>query len=853
MQNFRFNPVPRPAASGLALATVALLIAGATPNLSHGDEPKASPAPALSLNGQWRFSTDAEKPLDQWDTLLVPGNWDTTNDYSHYRGTAYYQRSFDVPPAWKNRHVRLHFDAVAGDAVVWLNGKELGRHHGGFTQFEFDVTQLLRNDRPNELRVSSDNSTKIGAFWPWGGISRNVSLISSGDLRIVHQHVWADPDLGVGTAHVTGTVRLANDGDSPLEADVATQIEGTAAIGKQHVTVAGHSTSDLPIDFILPKADVRLWDFDHPNLYRVTTHLSTLLGEIDSNSARFGIRKIEVKPDGLLLNGQRVRLNGFNRVSDHRAYGNTEPLHLIMADVDRMKQYGANLMRLMHTPQSPELLDYLDERGMLIFEEIPVWGNKDPNIKADSPVARQWLREMIERDYNHPSIIGWSVGNEMIGHGPYVRSMIPFIRQNLDGHRLLTYVSNSAIWSKPGEEPEDAADLMLENYYGDLAAPAKTLHGRWPNKPVFFSEYGRSQFGDGLSSTIPKYDQIWKGVAEQPYVIGASLWTFNDYRSDFKGSSPAELRSWGIVDQWRQPKAAVRQIERINAPVQSLKIEGTIIFLSPREKDQIPSYPLSGYYLEWEWQRPNGSVTPGWLVALDRVDPGDAIRQFDAGTGPGDASAMLVAKLVSPGGDVVAQSDWWDSQPASAAAPASRSAGAKPRVPIVRHIEPLDGAFMVAYDTQKDDTSMTVEYRGGSGEAKQLTLSQPGALVVNGLTNGQAYAVRLRRTTAVGVSEWSEPVTVRPDGGQKPAAPVIQSVVCGKNGIALVQFTPIDKAIGYRLRYAGRTLDIPTAATGSAIIRDLEGGRDYDFTLTAITENGESAASEPYRASAVAK
>ena len=582
-----------------------------------------------SLDGTWQFSTNHAAAV--WDALPVPGNWDTTERYSTYQGKGWYRREFTVPADWKDKHIRLRFEAVYHDATVTLNGVELGTHVGGYTPFEFDVTAKVNRGGPNTLTVCADNSFRRGAWWHWGGISRSVNLLANGDVRIVWQHIRTEPDLKAGTAQLFVTCQLANDGATGRSVTLTSRVEDLT-LTKTVALPAGAATQ---LELSATLAHVRLWDFDHPHLYRLTTSVA---GE--EKTDRFGIRKVVVTPEGLWLNGEQVRLCGFNRVSDSRETGNTEPDELVKKDVDMMKRCGANLARLMHYPQAPNLLDYLDEKGMLIWEEIPVWGDTtDPNMKPDNPVTRQWLHEMIERDYNHPCIIGWSVGNELLKHYDYVKSMLAVTRQ-LDPHRLHGYVSYSGARKdyRPDNDPISLSDLCLHNTYGATPGQmAETLRQKWPRLPVFFSEFGSKQFGATPGALIPGLEERWASLQGHPYIIGVALWTFNDYRSDYKGTPPSGNREWGVVDVQRRPKAAYAQIRKLYAPVHTLRLADGVVRIVPRQATEIPAYTLRGYKLTWD----------GGELTLPDLKPGDP-----EWSGPCKARSV---RLVTPTGYAVAE------------------------------------------------------------------------------------------------------------------------------------------------------------------------------------------------------
>ena len=549
---------------------------------------------AFSLNGSWQFSVDSllskspewTKPTYQaagWDRLTIPGNWDTENAYANFRGTGYYRKQFTVPAVWEGSRLRLCFGAVYQTAEVWLNGRYLGKHVGGYTPFEFDVTDIIQVGQTNTVALSANNEYGHGAWWHWGGISREVKLVRNNNQRIVRQHLVAEPNLKNGRASVTASLTLANHSGSAFSGTLTAMIPKcrTCKPIEKEVLIAANGEITKHLSFDLAPEEVEWWDVEHPNLYQLRT---TLYSEATGNPLhtvvdRFGIRKIETRGSQLLLNGKAIHLNGFNRVADHRAYGQTEPDHLVKFDIDAMKAMGGNFMRIMHYPQAPNLLDYCDEVGMLLIEEIPVWGKGNPEIKPDNPLTKQWLREMIERDYNHPSVVGWSVANEIADGAlegrtmsplvyDYVKMMIEYVHA-LDSTRLKTYVSFTVgNAEKLGDDPADLCDIICFNSYGDAAALAKKCHRIWPDKPLFVSEIGQGQLGlspdeavlaKSLKTAIEKLKKL-------DYVVGSSLWTYNDYRSRYQGTPASQNRAWGVYNVWRQPKKAARQIQALYAP-----------------------------------------------------------------------------------------------------------------------------------------------------------------------------------------------------------------------------------------------------------------------------------------------
>lgn len=807
----------------------------------------------LSLDGTWAFTIDAAKldrPVAEWDRLPVPGNWDTVDVYSQHVGRGWYRREFTPSAAWRGARVRLTFDAVYETAEVMLNGEPLGRHEGGYTPFAFDVTARLRWDAPNIVTVVADNTFRRGAWWAWGGISRSVALVAHADTRLVRQHIRTEPDLATGTARVIVDYLVENAGDAPAAVDLAGEIAfatvpAVLARVTARVTVPARGSQRVSAEVTLPRDAVRLWHFDHPHLYTLTTTPRVGDAAQPPQRDRFGIRHVAVRPDGLYLNGERVRLVGFNRVHDHRVYGNTEPDHLVRLDVDLMKAYGGNFMHIMHAPCAPNLLDYLDEKGVLVFGEIPVWGEGDPNVIPGNPRTKRWLDEMIARDFNHPSIIGWSVGNELLDHDAFVRSMLAHVRV-LDPHRLATYVSFSGGRPQytPQNDPITDSDLILYNTYGaDAGGLVDRLAGKWPGRPVFFAELGARQFGESLDARIPGLDERWQSLAGRDQVIGAALWTFNDYRSNYRGSAPGELRSWGMVDLWRQPKDAARDIARLHSPIRDLRVSGETARLTPRGPGEFPSFTLRGYHLLWEWRRADRTTVAGGVIALPDLAPGAAPFEHRL-TGRPAAFSTLVLTVVSPTGYVVHEFSTGSTAERLPPPPATPATA-----PVITRAYPFDGGFMVGFTQQPDDTAFRIEYGTAAGQLTESGVStMKGALSVRGLENGKTYFLRLRREPAGRApSDWSAETAVTPDGGLAPAAPRLLGVVQSA-GLTAVRFAPVEKATGYRVRWgagAAETVLLNAALPGPVVLRDVPAGALPAITVTALNTHGESAPSAP--------
>jgi len=822
-----------------------------------------------SLNGNWHFRIDPagigeqqgwQDPghdRSQWDRLRVPGNWDVRNEYSDYAGIGWYARTFAVPAEYEGFRVRLKFEAVYFHARVWVNGVFVGEHYGGYTPFEFDVSELLRyGGSDNLVVVAADNRYGTGAWWKWGGISGDVDLIVNNDARILWQKITPEPDLASGEAVIRTEVKVENDAGEDRTFQVRLRIRDweTGAVLRDwttdpalsaSVTVAAGSAGTAAVSTTLPPALVELWHFDDPNLYVMETHLEedgTLLHRIED---RFGIRKVEIVGTEFRLNGEPVRLVGFNRVPDDRVNGNTEPDYLVMRDLDYMKTMGANMARIFHTPLSQNVLDYADEIGILLIGEIPVWGGR---TAYDMTYARQWLREMIERDYNHPSIFAWSVANEIDGNEPagmeFIREHIDYVRSELDSSRYLTYAMHQGkIGATPDGDAAQYVDFISVNLYGDGSSAVNRLHSLWPDKPIFLSEFGSSQTSEDPNKGNFKVEGLLQAY-KRDYIMGVSLWTLNDYRSNFPGTPPSQNRAWGVTTVWGEKKRAFERVRAAYAPVR-LSVEhsaadfvpGTAVLSNirviPRSADaDIPSYTMRGYKLKWEIYDRSGRAREGGLLDLDTIRPGaPEIRLPVSWIVPDDALYMRVSVITPLQYEIVEAISDLDV----------------PDAPVIRDVLVADGAVRVIFDK----VNGAREYRVVYGETTLAASSEAtinNFVDITGLQNGKAHRFAVVAMNGKGESNKSPVVTAVPTFLYDRLPPVLWAAVPVEGGV-YIGYSVENEDAEFTLEYGespDRTTNVITGIRnrGAYLVSGLEGGKTYYFRMKRAGSYGESGFSQ---------
>ncbi|WP_373515813.1 sugar-binding domain-containing protein [Persicitalea sp.] len=809
-----------------------------------------------SFNGDWNFRTDPNDigeaqgwykkdfSPNQWDTMNVPGNWDLRNEYAHYVGKAWYHKRFIASSAWKDKIVRIVFEAVYNQAKVWLNGRLLGENHIGFFPFEFEVSKYLVYDKPNVLVVSADNTFRRGALWNWGGIRRPVTLEVTDPLRFVRQHITAVPDLEKGTAKVAVRIFYQNHSDQATEAKGTLQLSAEGeAVGAPlafRFQVPAGSVESTVVSAVLAKEEVHLWHFDDPFLYESSIQSTQANGTVTkSKPTRFGIRKIEVNNEKyqFKLNGESVRLIGYNLVPDDRTNGNTFPEWRYKEDIDLMKQAGANLCRVSHLPLSEAVLDYLDERGLMTFEEVSLWGY-DTMADTNDPLPKEWLNRLINKEYNHPAIVGWSIGNE-IGHNPsalkYVEGAIADAHRQ-DSTRLAIVVSHTAT------QPNDIiqfSDLGAINKYSNNLGPiTRRQHELYPNKTLFYTEFGAGQLSENLDVDI-EASALVDSLRYYPYLVGGSLWTFNDYRSAFFGTKElSENRPWGIVDVYRQKKRAYASMRKEFAPIRNLAVGNLMnasakVIITPRGKLDLPAFTLRNYHLVWQILDQKGQSLQADFTKIPTTRPGDSKQNFDIKWQVETNVTALKIELVSPTNYAVYDTTLYFQKPAEPTIKAALTFRT-----VINSVPPNSGAVRVYFDKIPSATEYKLKY-GIGNLSKGTAATINNYLEIDGLVINENYRIALVAINPKGETN-SKIQTVKIISQLPP--PVIQYDEVKDRGFSVGYGVSNDDYF-YRIQVTEKASDYTNAKTvqttnpGTLHVTGLENGKTYYYRLQSMRDN----------------
>lgn len=500
---------------------------------------------AFFMNGKQADKTELlEYDFDKSPTMNIPGDWNTQDEkLFYYEGTVWFKKSFDYTKKEDNNRVFLYFGAVNYRADVYLNGKKLGTHIGGFTPFNYEVTGLVK-EKDNFVVVKVDNKrckecvpTLNTDWWNYGGITRDVQLVEVPQTFVREYELQLNPK---NNRQITGFIKL--DG-SPDNKKVTLKIP-ELKISKEF-TADANGIAHISIDV----KKLRSWSPEDPYLYTVS-----LSSGDDAVTDKIGFRTIATKGHDILLNGKSVFLRGIciheeSIAGQNRAHSPEDAKQLLTM----AKELGCNYVRLAHYPHNEHMVRLADEMGLLVWEEIPVYWTIDWKNEATYKNAENQLTEMITRDRNRASVIIWSMANET----PSTDARNAFLgrlakqARTLDPTRL---ISAALEQSSPDGNPlvktiddpyADVMDVLSFNQYIGWydGLPEKCSQVTWnitQDKPIIISEFGAdakagyhadqlTRFSEEYQEYL--YEETLKMLSKIKQLRGISPWILKDFRS----------------------------------------------------------------------------------------------------------------------------------------------------------------------------------------------------------------------------------------------------------------------------------------------------------------------------------
>jgi beta-galactosidase len=582
--------------------------------------------PAADPGGDVAF-VKADFEDGAWQAVTLPHDWAIAGpflvDGPHGGmgrlpswGIGWYRKQLDIPASDRGRSIFLDIDGAMSYATVWLNGRLVGGWPYGYNSWRLDLTPYVAPGGVNQLAIRLDNPPDSARWYPGGGLYRNVWLTKTDPVHVAQWGTYVTtPQVSKEQATIKLEVAIDNDGEAPVEAEVTTDIhaldaDGTeigpavARVAPSRVMVTSPDTARVTGTATL--IEPQLWGpppTQRPNRYVAVTTVARGGKVIDRYETRFGVRSLRLDPDtGLHVNGERIVIQGVNNHHDLGALGAAFNLRAAERQLEMLREMGANAIRMAHNPPDPQLLELTDRMGFLVVDEIfDVWERKKTPLDFHL-IFPDWhepdLRAMLRRDRNHPSIMMWSVGNE-VGEqytgeeGAAIGRRLHSIVREEDPTRPTTASMN---WAKPDMPFATAFDVINLNYQGEgirqsaefegsdrIRTPPQYpgFHRAFPDKAIISSETASAlssrgvylfpvskqvsapvRDGRGGDSTIRQVsayelhavdfgssaDKVFASLDQHPYVAGEFVWTGWDYLGEPTPYYTSRSSYSGIID-----------------------------------------------------------------------------------------------------------------------------------------------------------------------------------------------------------------------------------------------------------------------------------------------------------------
>ena len=515
----------------------------------------------LPFDTGWKFLRDsvagAQNPSfddSGWRKLDLPHDWSIENfadndnedhigpftktseggvSTGHVKGgTGWYRKHFTPDDSFRMKNVSVCFDGVYMITTVWVNGKKAGDHFYGYTPFSFDISGLLIPGTDNVIAVEVKNPGKNSRWYSGSGIYRHVWLTITNPLRVDENGLYVTTNLlSKEIAQIQLSVKLKNSGHENSEGKLVTFISDTddRVLDKTEKSIEIESDGTLSVEQSLKITQPSLWSVENPHLYRATSQIVVKGKIIDSYSVKFGVRILDFNAgNGFRLNDIPLELKGACMHHDNGLLGSAAFDRAEERRIEIMKANGYNAIRTSHNPPSKQFLDACDRLGMLVIDEaFDMWEHPKNPSDYSNYFKDNWkndLQSMILRDRNHPSVIAWSIGNEIYERadtsGQRIAGHLVSVVKSLDNSRPVT-AAVCFFWDHPGTDwsasAKAFASLDLAGYNYEWRE-YENDHKKYPDRIMAGTE----------SFPIEAFEN-WQQVEKDSWVIGDFVWTGMDY------------------------------------------------------------------------------------------------------------------------------------------------------------------------------------------------------------------------------------------------------------------------------------------------------------------------------------
>ncbi len=571
----------------------------------------------IDFTEDWKFSpgdfSEAGNPGfddSSWRSLNLPHDWSIEGAFSQDNptktnggalpaGIGWYRKSFRLEKSWQQKQVFIDFDGVYRNSEVWINGHYAGKRPYGYSSFRYNLTPFLNfGDNANVIAVKVDNSAQPNSRWYTGsGIYRNVWLVATSGIYVDHWGTFVTtPEVSEKSATVKLEIKIRNKSGENPPVRISTSLidpDGKPVATADSEVSQADSVMILEQQFALDSP--RLWSVDQPVLYKAVTKIYDRGKLADEYETPFGVRSLRFDPvNGFFLNGKPMKIKGVNNHHDLGALGAAFNVRAAERQLEILKAMGCNAIRMSHNPPAPELLDLCDRMGFLVMDEaFDCWAVK--KMQADYHLdwgdwhARD-LTDMVFRDRNHPSVIIWSIGNEIREQfdstGIRIGKELVGIVKKADPTRPVTSALTEQDPAKNYIYQSKALDLISFNYkhlqYLDFPKnyPGETLlaaenmsafstRGQYdmPSDSIRIwpKAYGQPFDGNpGLTASAydnchaywgATHEETWKVIKNNDFISGMFVWSGFDFLGEPEPYPwPARSSYYGVVDLCGFPK-----------------------------------------------------------------------------------------------------------------------------------------------------------------------------------------------------------------------------------------------------------------------------------------------------------
>lgn len=605
-----------------------------------------------SFNAEWKFSKrDHENAYvvdfddSKWREIDLPHDWAIEGPFTRevsfkggylpYPGVGWYRKSFTVPQDTKN--LIIEFDGIMRNSKIWLNGEYIGGWPYGYTSFALDLTDKINREEQNLIAIRVENQDSSSRWYPGSGIYRNVWLTYTNTVHVAHWGTFiTTPEISTELAKVELKTTIKNADKSSANIELRTSIidgNGIPISTKEKQNIIIETNKEIEIIQNLEIKNPNLWDIDTPNLYKAVTSIFQNSKIVDKYETIFGIRYFHFDPDkGFFLNGKHVKLKGVNLHHDLGPLGAAVNKRATERQLEIMKEMGVNAIRCAHNPPSPEQLDLCDQMGILVIDEtFDEWSEAKHAVPNSYNLwfdewAEKDTRALLKRDRNHPSVIMWSIGNEIPDLDTKTGKRNAKILSDLCREMDPTRPVNAGIHLTTvfDDELEKCFDVFGMNYWQDRY---DIMHEKYPNLPLLSTESSATLSTRGEyhfpvqeiyrgylheSKQITSYDIVNTGfgalpdvefkLQEAPWMSGQFVWSGFDYHGEpdpyEHGYFPAHSSYFGIVDMC------------------GFKKDRFYLYQS-----QWTVEPMVHLLPHWNWEGREGEITPVYIYSnCDEVE-----------------------------------------------------------------------------------------------------------------------------------------------------------------------------------------------------------------------------------------